>query len=327
MQSYIIHPESNQFTVFREMPGFCVEHHEIDKDVNKQYLLCGIIVKSNGLILGRVAVYKNPFHKVEDTPVISLGYYESINDQTVADLLFERASDLAKLYNCTSIIGPINGSTWKNYRYQTGGVSDPFFLEYKSPEYYLALWRNSDFTALAHYLSERIDLDQSVRKINTDAYYLRTGIRVRGVNIDSFESDLTQIGVLSLDSFRQNFLYSPIGILDFKEMYLRITDWIDPNLVLVAEDEGEVVGYIFAVRNYNDTSQKGVIIKTLARSNNTKYRGLGSVLSAQLIDYARSVDYDYVINAYFHSDNLSNNTSKKFNAKPYKEYELLTKTV
>ena len=133
-----------------------------------------------------------------------------------------------------------------------------------------------------------------------------------------------KIGELSLQAFKNNFLYSPITIEDFDRQYAYYLSSIDPRYVLIAERNEDLLGYIFAIPNYIDRSKKGLIIKTLARSSDADSKGLGTVLSGALIDLAKSDGYEYIINAYYHDLNVSSNISRKYKGVIFKNYELLS---
>lgn len=328
MKSYIIHPESSSFGDFSNMPGFSLDNHTIEQEIDTNYLLCGILVKDdNDAIIGRAAFYKNPFHKIKREASISVGYFESIDDNSVSDLIFSRARDIAKLYRCDHIIGPMNGSTWRNYRYLSDGDVTPFFLEHSVPTYYYKLWKRHGFDTLAQYSSEKVLLDQSDREIDLEKHCQRIGVTLRHISLETFEDDIKKIGKLSLETFDGNFLYSPIVISQFMNLYSKSKGMIDPSKVILAEKGEKLVGFVFAIPNYLDKKEKGLIIKSLSRSNESKYRGLGSIIIGRLLQIAKQEDFKYLINAYIHSENDSLNTSKKFNGKSYKTYELLKMAV
>src|SRR5687768_16335249 len=93
------------------------------------HLLRCVIVYGNGEPAARVALYDNYGIMHNDLPVLIAGAFESINDLPVARYLFETCNHLALLHNKNYIIGPMNGSTWEDYRLNMGTAQQPFFSE------------------------------------------------------------------------------------------------------------------------------------------------------------------------------------------------------
>jgi len=148
-------------------------------------------------------------------------------------------------------------------------------------------------------------------------------LTIRNLTNSNLKDEIRKIGQLSLECFGDNYLYSPISLLEFEKLYSKAISFIDPSMVLVAMKDEELVGFIFAVPNYLDNFEKGIIIKTIARKSGRNFIGLGSVLSSEIIKTAKTNSYDYIVNAYYHEANQSSNTSRNYGGEDYKSYELL----
>lgn len=324
MKSYIIHKSSFLFEAFLKMPRLEIANHQIDGNIDEEYFKFGILIKDEDACIGRVVAYDNPYHQTDNIKTLSLGYYESISEMSVAMLIFDTVKEYCKDEGYTRMIGPINGSTWNSYRFQTYGDESTFFLEDNHLAYYHQQWKECGFDTLAKYRSDKIVLgDRNIVKDHSD-YLAKRQITISTLENRNLVEEIEKIGKLSLDSFTNNYLFSPVSIEKFTLKYSRVQPYIDPRYVLVAEQEGELVGYVFAIPNYLDKSKKGLIIKTLARANKAICAGLGTVLTSVLIAKANQEEYDYIINAYYHDDNISGNISKKFNGLDFKRYELLS---
>ena len=77
------------------------------------------------------------------------------------------------------------------------------------------------------------------------------GLRLRAFDAARAEEELTRIHALSLEAFSSNHFYQPISLEDFLASYRPVLGAIDPELVLLAEDEaGELAAFLFALPNY-----------------------------------------------------------------------------
>ena len=91
---------------------------------------------------------------------------------------------------------------------------------------------------------------------------------------------------------------------------------IDPNLVILAERDNKVVGYLFGVPDIAQSAagraRDTVIGKTLAINPSREFAGLGSVLLEALYEEANRAGYRRVINALMHESNVSRNISGRY---------------
>ena len=97
--------------------------------------------------------------------------------------------------------------------------------------------------------------------------------------------ELRRVHALSLLSFRENFLYSPISEADFLAQYSGVRSFMKPELTVLAEKDGELIGYFFTLpdllRPKHGKPVDTVILKTMAVHPDHGGIGLGSVLMAR----------------------------------------------
>lgn len=101
-----------------------------------------------GTIVGRIgAFYNREKASIEEQPTGCCGFYESIDDQEVANLLFDAARDWLKSKGMEAMDGPVNfgqrrdwwGLLVKGFEYQ------PLYMNPYNPPYYQALFENYGF--------------------------------------------------------------------------------------------------------------------------------------------------------------------------------------
>jgi hypothetical protein len=261
----------------------------------------------------------------------AIGHYAAQNDSAADTLLRDACERLAE-NACNYAVGPMDGSTWKSYRFVTDfGREPPFFLEPSNPPEYPKHFAEAGFGAFAEYISALRPgtMKPDSQAEEADRRLERLGVSVRPLNAGRLEEELRAIYRASLIIFRDNVLYSPISEEDFLSLYRPVLHMLQPDTLLLAERDGELVGFVFGIPDYLQ-AQRGenvntLIIKTLARLPDREYAGLGAVLlhrceaiGSEQLGYHRS------IHALMHVGNASITLSKR-SAKPIRGYTLFGK--
>lgn len=320
-------------TLFMEVlenvyPNDAILKSKQSESINLQYSLFFLIACINSKPVGRMIVYKNQYHLINEKQAITIGYLEAIPDEEVWEKLVNEVQSIAKDENVTSIIGPMNGSTWEQYRLTEPSENPLFLSEPFYPTYYSEYLQKQGFTVLAKYISnaDRV-MDWRKERIIKKEEDLRKILTIRPIDIENLKEELENIYPLVTEAFEDNFLYSPINKSIFTEKYLKLKSIITPEMVLVAEDKetGERAGFIFAFPDLFNTTEKGFIIKTLARNKKSKYAGIGSVLSNIVTKYAKENGYTYCIHAFMIQSNSSTLLSITFTGEPLKKHHLFIK--
>jgi L-amino acid N-acyltransferase YncA len=244
-----------------------------------------------------------------------IGHYAVAEPEGAAPLLQLACTQLAE-HGCTLAVGPMDGNTWRRYRLLTERGTEPiFFLEPDNPDDWPGHFLSQGFTVLAQYYSAvNTDLDRpEPRMVEIAQRVADQGITLRHLDLDRFEEEMRAIHALSLESFRANLLYTPIGPEEFLAQYRSIRPHVRPELVFLAERRGLLAGFLFAIPNLLQ-ARRGeaidtAIIKTMAVHPECGGVGLGSLLMARCHEKARCLGYTRVIHALMHEDNRSRKIS------------------
>lgn len=189
----------------------------------------------------------------------------------------------------TVAFGPLDGSTWRRYRFVTErGTREPFLMEPWNPEAWPAWWRDAGFEPAARYQSGFVG-DLRLRDPRVEAAGARlldAGVALRTLDLARWRDELAAIHALSLDSFRRNFLYAPIDLEAFLRLYEPLRARVVPAYVLLATCEGALAGYLLAFPDFAQAARgapvRTLIIKTLAVRAGRRFGGLGIVLWDQV---------------------------------------------
>ncbi len=285
-------------------------------------------VYKDGAVAGKIIAIINPDMKYKGYKVGLCGYYECIDDNETAKQLFDQVSEFHRKNGVNYLIGPMNGSTWQSYRVTEPPVNIPFFLDNKSENWHKDQFVQNGFEIIAKYFSTKIQKnDRKYKRIEKfKKVFSEKGIRIRSINLKDFEADLRKIYDISIKSFKNNFLYTPVTYEEFSDMYIKAKDYVDPEFVLLAENESEAVGFIFAVDDLLNKNQKALIIKSLAVVPGSQSRGLGSILTEMVHKTAFENGYQHIIHALMYENNASRNILSE-GTSVYQRYLLFGKEI
>jgi len=112
------------------------------------------ILKDNeGNLVGRIAAFVNKKYKNkgDDMPVGGIGFFECINYQDAADLLFDNAKHWLLSENMEAMDGPINfGERDRWWGLVTKGFQEPLYCMNYNPPYYQDLFEHYGFKPFFH---------------------------------------------------------------------------------------------------------------------------------------------------------------------------------
>jgi len=271
-----------------------------------------VLLDEHGLCSGRMSLWWRtpPPHAGHRLGVI--GHYAAEGMEAGRRLLNHACTEL-QAKACTLAVGPMDGNTWRSYRWVTESHGEPpFFLEPNHPPEWPLHFTQYGFRPLAHYVSssdEHLAASEDPQARRAAERMERLGVHLRPLDVTNFETELRIIHRLVTISFQRGFLYQPLSEAEFIAQYQSLRPYVRPELVTLALHDGRPVGLSFALPDWLQ-AQAGksidtAIIKTLATLPERHYAGLGSHLVAATRRAARALGYRRVIHALMHESNQS----------------------
>lgn len=261
-----------------------------------------------------------------------IGHYAARDIESARELLHHVCGELAA-HGCTMAVGPMDGNTWRRYRFITERGTEPtFFLEPDNPDEYPKHFVESGFAPLANYTSAiNNDLSREDPRIpEIEKRLTSMGIRVRNIEPLRFEEELRGIYAVSAISFRQNFLYTPIPENEFAEQYRKVLPYVRPELVFLVEKDSRLIAYGFALPDLaqakRGVSMDTVIFKTIAVLPEFAGAGIGHAVFARVHRAARELGFKRVIHALMFNDNRSRRLSNHY-AQTMRRYTLFARLI
>ena len=233
--------------------------------------------------------------------------------------LFNKVFEELKKEGIEIIIGPLNGTTWNTYRYVTEkGSRRQFLLEPWNEDYSVSLFEKLGFKPLAGYISTvmegmdsdgRRNLNKKIEKLKKFDYY--KDIKVESAENKDLLTVLNKVYDLTVEAFKNNFLYSELEREIFLKMYMSYEDKIIKKFFKMLYLGDELIGYVFGIPDYAELGYKGkidtIILKTIAVSPIYNGKGMGYILINSLVEEAEKEGYENVIYALMHQSNVSKN--------------------
>jgi GNAT superfamily N-acetyltransferase len=265
-----------------------------------------------------------------------IGHYAANSSETAAYLLSVACGQLAA-EGCTLAIGPMDGSIWQRHRFVIERGSEPaFFLEPDNSDDWPRHFSDSGFEPLAHYVST---INQNIQRhcergARTRARLASRGIRLRRLEpvevalADQFAALMRPIYRVATAAFQQNMLYSPISEEEFIAQYAPLRSYIRPELVLLAEDRGQTIGFVFALPDMLQVRRgqaiDTIVIETVAVLPKYAGQGIGALLVERCQQAAARLGYRRVIRALL-PEETAIHTLNIPDCKPMRRYALFAK--
>jgi GNAT superfamily N-acetyltransferase len=279
--------------------------------------------KADGVLRARCSIWWRSTPRLAGDRVGFIGHYAASDVASGQDVL-HHACERLRAERCAIAIGPIDGSTWRTYRFVSdrvlsadGRPTQPrFLLEPDNPDAWPAHFEAAGLRTLTNYSSTlMLDLDTPRRAATIDSRCRASDISIRTLDATRSREELGTLYRLSTASFADNFLYTPISEAEFEHQYHALLPFVTPSLVSIAERDGNPVGFVFAIPDAlehvrsADQAIQTIIIKTLAVVPHCRGMGLGTLLFDRTNAIAAELGYTRAIHALMHDGNPSQRIS------------------
>jgi GNAT superfamily N-acetyltransferase len=208
--------------------------------------------------VGRVAAVVNRVaNEFHGERVGYFGLFEAIDDQAVADALLRTAESWLRERGMTSVQGPMNLST--NEEVCSPGVlvdgfhRPPVIMMAHNPPYYGALLERAGYTKAKDLLSYWIESPEPPKRMH-QAYerMLKAGnVTVRSLDMRRFDEEVATIQRVYNTAWEKNWGFVPMTDPEIAHMASQLKPVVNPGVCAIAEVEGEAVGFVLALPDYN----------------------------------------------------------------------------
>ncbi|WP_103069473.1 hypothetical protein [Aquimarina sediminis] len=213
-------------------------------------------------IIGRVAAIDNTEHnELHKENIGFFGFFECIDNQEVADLLFEKAAEWVKEKGRCALRGPVSPSTNHESGFLVEGFDDtPRLMMPYSKVYYPDLVRQSDFVKVKQLWAYKIASKDvaNTPKIERVARLIKSKnkVQLREINMKKFQEEIHTIVDIYNRCWSDNWGFVPISKEAAVLMAKSMKPIVEKSLILFAEINDKPVGMIVTLYDYNEILKK-----------------------------------------------------------------------
>lgn len=220
-----------------------------------EYFLAETTPNGRSRVVGRIAAIHNRTHnEFQGDSAGFFGFFEAINDQAVANALFDAASGWLKPRGLTVMRGPASFSTNDECGLLVDGFdTPPTLLNPHNPPYYVDLVERASFTKAKdlyqYQLTDPTMQDRLVRAARLIAE--RKRITLRKIDMKHWDEEIERIKRVYNAAWEKNWGFVPMSDPEIDHLAKQLKPVVVPDLVVFAERDGQLIGFAAALPDLN----------------------------------------------------------------------------
>lgn len=303
--------------------------------------------------VGRIAAITNENHnKFQNDNAGFWGFFECINDQQVADALFNAAAGWLKARGKDNMLGPMNPSTNDEAGLLIDGFdTPPYMMMTHNPAYYQSLVENFGQTKAkdlyAWFSTTDNALKNTTEKVQRVASKIlkKYNISIRNLRIKDLDEEIKIIKDVYNNAWSRNWGFVPFTDDEINALAADLKPIADEELLLIAEKDGLPIAFSLTLPNINEVLQgipsgrllptgifkllfglkkiRTVRVIVLGVKLEYQFTGLGSVFYIETIKRAKKRGYTGGEMSWILEDNHAMNKAiESFGSSLYKTYRV-----
>lgn len=316
------------------------------------------VAERRGRVVGRIAAIVNHLHnEFHEDRIGFFGLFECERNEATSAALFDAAAAWLRDRGMTVMRGPVNLST--NEEVASPGIlvegfdSRPTLMMGHNPAYYGELHERAGFTKVKDLLAFYWDDPSKTPRRGVellDRILKREGVTIRPLSLKRFRQDVDAIKEVYNAAWSKNWGFVPMTNEEFEHLAKEFRPFVDPNLCLVAEAEGEAVGFGLALPDLNEAIRhipdgrlfplgifkllwhkrkiRGMRFLTLGFRPKYQHSGLGVGFYARTWQAAADAGYTHGEASWILEDNHEMvRALERIDGRPYRRYRLYDRSL
>jgi len=307
------------------------------------------LAERNGEVIGRIGAIVNDNHNKEHNDKVGFfGFFECVNEQAVANALFDEAKKYLLSKGMNAMRGPANPSVNDEYGLLVNGFdSPPVVLMTYNPQYYESLIQNyglkKEKDLYAYILDQNTVYTDKFNRAN-EIVKQRNSLTFRPINMKDFKNEVRRIKEVYNAAWQYNWGAVAMTDEEFDALAEDLKMVVEPELVLIAESKGKMVGFGLSLPDINvrlKANRNGGLIGGLLRLLVFKKKidlvriivlgvipefqksGAAGVLFYETAVRAKRLGYQYGEASWILEDNvMMNRAAEAMQGKRYKTYRI-----
>jgi GNAT superfamily N-acetyltransferase len=219
------------------------------------------LAKRGDEVVGTIAAFINHRHnEYQNENIGFFGFFEVLEDPEAATALLETAENWVRERGYEAIRGPAQYSTNEEVGLLVDGFDDPprILMTY-NPPYYVDYIEANGYQKAMDLWAYALDTDiyaggsrfpQKLVRV-AEKVKARGDIRIRKLEMKNFDAEVEKVKVLYNSSWARNWGFVPMTGAEIDKLGADLKPIIDPDLVFLAEIEGETVGFSLTLPDLN----------------------------------------------------------------------------
>lgn len=221
---------------------------------------CLFLAMENGKIVGRnAAIIDRNYNDFHNERTGFFGYFECMPGRPdAAASLMDAAASWLGVRGMERMLGPMNPSTNDECGFLLEGFDlPPMIMMPYTPPYYLdymegyGMQKAKDLFAYLSVIKDQISKSDRLEKINNSVRSRIPGLVVRPANMKDFKSELEKVKAIYNSSLERNWGFVPMTDKEIEAMAKRLKPLVVPELLIIAEIDGDPAAFFMAVPDYN----------------------------------------------------------------------------
>jgi len=209
--------------------------------------------------VGTIAAFVNKRHnEFHNEHIAWFGFFETINDPEVAHALLDTAVGWAQSQGYDAIRGPQSFTTHEECGLLIDGFERPVMLMPYNAPYYQALIEGTDFhkvmdTSSFYYNWDMLEAHNTIKRFAPliKRVTRNTNFAVRPINRKNLKADFATFKEIYNNSWDDNWGFTPMTEKELDNLVESLGMFFDPHLACFVEDDGEPVGFMLGVPDFN----------------------------------------------------------------------------
>ncbi len=212
---------------------------------------------ASGTVTGRIAAIVNGMHlKTYGDNLGYFGFFETIEDYTVAEALLDAASARLREEGLTGARGPTNPSINDTCGLLVDGFDkEPGVLMPYNPPYYESFLEQYGFeramTMWGYYLHKKYLNTAKLERGVAIVKKRNPGVTLRTLDMKRFDEEVQTILDIYNDAWENNWGHVPMTEREIIQLGRQMKQIVDPGIIYFLEDNGVPMGFSVSLPNIN----------------------------------------------------------------------------
>ena len=313
------------------------------------------LARRDGKSVGRIsAIVDQNYINFHNEKTGFFGFFESVEDYTVAENLFNKAREWLKGKGMEKMAGPMNPSTNDEVGVLIEGFdSSPYILMTYNPKYYIDFMEKYGLVKGMDFFAYSIEVDKAplerLEKVAKKIREKNPDVKIRQGNLKNWKNEVENVRTIYNNAWEKNWGFVPWTKEEFYTEAMKLKPFLVPGTIPMAEVDGKAVGMLVTVPNYNEVTKRmngklnpWTILKFLwyRKKINTQRlpimgvvkeyqkRGIETLLMLEGLKGSQKVGYKYCECSWVLEDNILTQRAAEFmGGKVYKKYRVYQATI